>query len=436
MLLSQWCLQPTTTLFQGRGLLTLEWTGLSVVPVTVQSVMQDSQAETQTGRSQTLLAHAAVDGPDGIHAVVLPANRAEALQVKRRHDERFWCSTQAGGCGGNLLVAAGSIRVPYFRHRPGAGCALAADSARAARSYAHLDYQRALMAWLAGLGLQATIEHHLGEDGRADLHVVVHERRHTIEVQLSPIADSKWRERDERYRRQVDHVTWLYGPGAETAAATERAHRGHALLLRSTTAAVESIGAQVAAERPREVEVGLATDLAESWCALKDCQLRFDGFWTPALDQSLAAVAAARGAAAERSAEQAQRAAERLAATVAERAARMPLPVPAPAPQGAWGSEYGTLAWWRHVFPDHALWAPARGWGWADHLDADDRAAAHILCYVVQRLHASGSLRTLLPPDGSAGTQVIDVLEEAGFIRRYNHHGVERWVRIQENEIR
>src|SRR4051794_38798664 len=90
-------------------------------------------------RARGELGHAVVDGPDGTAIVELPGARAAALRLKRQHSERFWCSTQAGGCGGQLLVAAGPVRMPYFRHRADAhACALAHDPERAARSYEHV----------------------------------------------------------------------------------------------------------------------------------------------------------------------------------------------------------------------------------------------------------------------------------------------------------
>lgn len=52
-----------------------------------------------------------------------------------------------------LIVAAGPVLRPHYRHKDGMdGCALADDGARAERSYEHLRYQRALLAWLADQG--------------------------------------------------------------------------------------------------------------------------------------------------------------------------------------------------------------------------------------------------------------------------------------------
>ena len=187
----------------------------------------------------------------------------------------------------------------------------------------------ALLAWLEAQSFSATIEHHLGPDGRADLHVIVGSRRHTIEVQLSPIGLNEWRRRDDGYRRQVDHVTWLYGAAAETAAATEQANRGHALRTRAGSGSGGSL------------EIGVVTDLAESWSSLGECELRTEQFWTPHLDQALADLAAAQEEAAARAAREAAEQARREAAiqaTAGRRAAEAKRELAAPSrPQRAAG---------------------------------------------------------------------------------------------------
>lgn len=66
------------------------------------SMLRCVNQHTTRGRaapSGNKLAYAVVDGPDGAHAVVLPAGRSAALQIKDQYRETFWCSTQAGGCG-------------------------------------------------------------------------------------------------------------------------------------------------------------------------------------------------------------------------------------------------------------------------------------------------------------------------------------------------
>ena len=369
-------------------------------------------------RTKGDLAHAVVDGPDGAHAVELSSVRKEALRLKALHEGRFWCSTQAGGCGGALVLAAGQLRVPYFRHKPGADCALAGDNARAARSYEHLHYQRALLAWLEAQGLSATIERHLGPDGRADLHVVVGSRRHTIEVQLSPLGLNEWRRRDEGYRRQVDHVTWLYGAAAETTAAAEQAGRDHALHIRP------GAGSDLA------LEIGVVTDLIEAWSPLEECELRTEQFWTPHLDKALTELAAAR--AAEEAAEEARRSASKRAAARRAAAANREFvdhgPRP-PAPDGL-ATRYGTVAFWEEVYPELANWAPEQGWAWTDGLPDESKATARVVSYLVSRIYASGPVSMLLLPGATAGAEVVSALERAGFLRLYERQGIERWERI------
>lgn len=80
------------------------------------------------------------------------------------------------------------------------------------RSYLHLALQYALQRWLASQGFTAQLEHTLPDGGRADIHVSVDPGAQTIEVQLSPLQLGTWEARTALYARQVDHVTWLFGP--------------------------------------------------------------------------------------------------------------------------------------------------------------------------------------------------------------------------------
>ena len=59
---------------------------------------------------------AVIDGPDGTDVLEAPYFRDEALDVKLRHANRFWCTTQAGGCGKEMELAAGRVVKPYFPH--------------------------------------------------------------------------------------------------------------------------------------------------------------------------------------------------------------------------------------------------------------------------------------------------------------------------------
>jgi hypothetical protein len=171
-----------------------------------------------TGPVDLELRHAVVDGPDGLDACEVPTSRTEALTLRARHDNRFWCTTQAGGCGGRLELAAGEIVAPYFRHEAGVRhCPLMRGDRSPADAYFHLAYQRALARWLRAQGYTPSIEHRFADGGgRADLHVSVESIRHSIEVQLSSISVTAWRERTARYADHVDQVTWLHGPQCES----------------------------------------------------------------------------------------------------------------------------------------------------------------------------------------------------------------------------
>lgn len=164
------------------------------------------------------LVWAVTDGPDGDASLELPDDRFRALDLKSRHNGMFWCTTKASGCGEPLVLAAGPVVRPYFRHQRGSECTLIGSPA-AAPAYEHLQYQRALQQWLAKQGHHAALEKRLGPDGRTDLHVVIDQLGHIIEVQLSPIGTS----------HVADDVRWValdacrltadgfYAPGIDEA---------------------------------------------------------------------------------------------------------------------------------------------------------------------------------------------------------------------------
>jgi hypothetical protein len=217
------------------------------------------------------LTWAVTDGAAGTHAVALPESPVEARRLARHYGGGFWCSRAAGGCGTRLGVSVGDGR-PSFRHAGDAHCAFIGQEPRAGHAYEHLRYQHALTAWLTGQGYRPRVVRVPGADGRADLHVVVEELSHALEVQLSPLADLAWRERDDRSRAGVPHVTWLYGPAAETTAATEATVRGVSFVLRRQGAGL-SVGVRDVDDRTR-------------WVRLGACRLTADGFAAPGTDEA------------------------------------------------------------------------------------------------------------------------------------------------------
>jgi hypothetical protein len=221
------------------------------------------------------LSRAVTDGPAGLQVVALSDDRYRARRLRFDHRGHFWCSTEAGGCGARLVLAVGELVRPYFRHVPGAPCIFSNDVAKAERSYEHLDFQRELTRWLQSQGYSPELEKHLGADGRADLHVRVDEVSQTIEVQLSPLSSATWQERDQRYRRKIDCVTWLFGRRAKEAARVVASGRGFATTIgRSPLTGTVRLGV-------------LDVDGQVRWSELKDCRLTARGLEVPGIADAL-----------------------------------------------------------------------------------------------------------------------------------------------------
>ncbi|MGY1689519.1 hypothetical protein [Geodermatophilus sp. SYSU D01105] len=218
------------------------------------------------------LVWAVTDGPAGTHAVALPESPVEARRLERHYGGGFWCSREAGGCGSRLRVSIAGGR-PSFRHPAEAPCGLLCPGAAAGRAYEHLRYQHGLTGWLTGQGHRPRVERVPGADGGTDLHVVVDDLGHALEVALSPLSDIAWRERDDRARAEVGHVTWLHGPAAEAAGAAEAAVRGVSLALRR-----QGVGLVVGV---RDV------DDRTRWVRLAACRLTAEGFSAPGTDEAL-----------------------------------------------------------------------------------------------------------------------------------------------------
>lgn len=369
---------------------------------------------------------AVTDGPSGTSAVALPDDRFEALAIKAEHSGRFWCTTEANGCGGSLILNAGQVRVPYFRHHPGAPCSFIGSEHKAGPAYEHLRYQRAFADWLKAQGYTPTLEKVLGTDGRTDLHVIVDQVSHAIEIQLSPVSAASWRERDTGYRRRVDHVTWLYGPAAETAGAAELSVRGLSFALKPGP------------------EVGVRdVDHQTHWVPLASCRLTADGFHAPGVEEARALHLQRQEERAEEArlkAEQKER--DRLAAQERlqrEREARARAVAARPVRPEQPGLDFGHLRGpagldrWEGLFPEAKWWQPDRGWGWLDSLPFELHRTAKALAYVTRVLTFASPVDTVFPEltDPDIRRLLFDLLEEVGLIRRYRHaSGVERWERL------
>lgn len=383
-----------------------------------------------------LLRWAVTDGPDGLAHVTAPDDQLLARRLRVGHGDGFWCSRQGGGCGQKLTLKAGEERRPYFSHLPGsASCALAVEPGLAERSYEHLTYQVRLQQWLHGQGYACELEKHLAEDGRTDLHVVVEAVRHSIEVQLSPISDREVGDREQRYRQRVDKVTWLFGAAARSAAITQVAIKGWALLLR---------------RGEDDVEVGVLDAVGEIWSPLGKCWMSRGGLCTPDLADVLERAAArlrqeqeARRRAAEEEAQrlEAQRAEEELRrrlreAATARQSQQPAAPPPAsprrPADGAGEALHHWTLAAKLRAHPEATDWTPDCGWGWLDGVDEGLWPAARLMAYMCGRIYASGPLGQLEFDDVADPDRVVaHALAEAGVITVLRHiSGRQRWQRV------
>ena len=378
---------------------------------------------------------AVTDGPDGVEAIELPSNRWQAIEVRERHRNRFWCSTEAQGCGGQVLIAAGPILIPHFRHQKDARCSFIGHESKASPAYEHLRYQRAIQRWLATQGHDAVIEKTLGSDGRTDLHVVINSVRHSLEVQLSPLPSPAWRERDAKYRRHHDHVTWLYGPAAEAAGATELSLRGVAFSLRPGP----SIGV-------RDFDAGT------HWAELADCRLTDRGLEVPGLEAALALHQHRKAEAAEAQRRLEDEAAERQqaadaqreewarqqAALRSERERRQPeMRAQQPLFKLNHDPALRGLERWEGLYPEAAAWAPEVGWDWLDQLPVDLWRRARALAYCTQVLCAAAPTRQLLAGVllDEERTLILSLLEQLGLITLdWPHPELERFERSSRRQ--
>lgn len=363
------------------------------------------------------LVWAVTDGPSGTQAVDVPSDRWQAIRLREHHSGDFWCSTEASGCGGGLILAAGPVLIPHFRHRRDARCEFIGSESKAGPAYEHLRYQRALLRWLEAQGYSPALEKTLGPDGRTDLHVVVNSVRHSVEVQLSPLPSAAWRERDAKYRRHHEHVTWLYGPAAEAAGATELGVRGLSFALRP--------GPNVGV---RDV------DADTHWAELTECRLTPNGLYVPGLEEARElhrvrkaeadeAIRRAQEKAAEkqwlaelqRDEWEKRMAAQRTALKQRQEEAR------AKPPQFRINHDPSLegLERWEGRYPESSVWEPAIGWGWLAQLPDDLHRRARALAYSTQVLSYAAPVSHLLPGvlTDEERSQILALLQDLKLIK-------------------
>jgi hypothetical protein len=373
--------------------------------------------------------HFAVGGsPDG-EAVFLPRDRETAHEIRDRFSGDFFCAAAAHGCGGRLELKAGPVIPPYFAHRAGTGpgCMFRADGpgagdGQARRAYLHLFCQQLLKAWLDRQDLTARIETVLGPDSRTDLHVVVDQVRHALEIQLSPITAETVTDREQRYHRHVQHVNWLFGDDARAAAGRQENAEGRSLRVHLVEDHADPASGP-GDDRPvgYRMQIGTKAYAHDThWAELDECRMTPNGLWTP----HLATAAAETDQARERERTRAARAAEQDTTRTHRHQPRAEPVVPAgpTAPAGLGiGRGIGRVTWTLPdqlaTFPELEEWAAGRDQAWLAGLPADLRPAARFLAYYTGHLAAAGPLDRLALDDvPDPDRKIPQALTDAGLI--------------------
>jgi len=158
------------------------------------------------------------------------------------------CSDARGltcpGCGGIVVLHAGTVRAHHFAHLPGAVCTLPASEAETEE---HRAGKLLLGEWLrASLpDAEVLIEAFLPATGqRADLLAVLPDRRRiALEYQCAQLPAREWRRRHRQYREAGFQDLWILGgsrlitttpetPGAPAVEGEKR--QGRTVALRTT----------------------------------------------------------------------------------------------------------------------------------------------------------------------------------------------------------
>lgn len=162
--------------------------------------------------------YAVIGDPTATRLHAVPFNREQARELKRRHDRRaagvggFYCPLVLGGCGGALIVAAGTVNTPHFRHtqdRPPTAPCRASDFEG---NQDHIRIQQLLGDHLVFLGYEVSLEYRHENHTRSDLLFRGGDLGGTvrgIEVQLSPQTRERTEERHARYVEGAEAMQWV-----------------------------------------------------------------------------------------------------------------------------------------------------------------------------------------------------------------------------------
>ncbi|RFU68016.1 hypothetical protein D0469_13060 [Peribacillus saganii] len=124
----------------------------------------------------------------------------EMLHTIRKR--KFFCPC----CDGDLILKAGSIKIPHFAHKSSIECTAASEP----ESQYHLLGKRKLFSWLLSRGISAELESYLpGIRQRADILAVIGEVTYAVEFQCSSISQAEFEKRTNSYRRAGISPVWL-----------------------------------------------------------------------------------------------------------------------------------------------------------------------------------------------------------------------------------
>lgn len=109
-------------------------------------------------------------------------------------------------CGAELMIKAGSIKIPHFAHKSNSSCAASSES----ESLYHLLAKRKLYSWLISHGYHADLEAYLPDiQKRADILVFDGEKKYAIEFQCSTISELSFIERTKAYQSVNITPVWI-----------------------------------------------------------------------------------------------------------------------------------------------------------------------------------------------------------------------------------
>ena len=107
---------------------------------------------------------------------------AEMISLIKRA-QPYYCPC----CDTELVLKAGSIKIPHFAHKSNASC----DASSEPESTYHLLAKRKLFAWFTSYGYDAVLEGYIPTiKKRADILVRVDEKKYAVEFQCSTISEA------------------------------------------------------------------------------------------------------------------------------------------------------------------------------------------------------------------------------------------------------